>query len=177
MFHVLDNFAENTCVILKEISIIFVIFLKKPFTVKTHRRKLYTSIRTEQILYNLIKWPRKIRGRLWGQCLMQTYVVRNIHYRIRRKIRITIFYRENISKVFKWYFSNCFYSFIFSLTVKIAQNDAINWKMRLTMSWIKNDVQKDSVVYWPSTRPNMPFQSDAPEGSDIFRWQLWEEIA
>ena len=34
-----------------------------------------------------------------------------------------------------------------------------------------------NVVYWPSTRPNMPFQSDAPEGSDTFRWQLWEEIA
>ena len=33
------------------------------------------------------------------------------------------------------------------------------------------------VVYWPSTRPNMPFQSDAPEGSDTFWWQLWEEIA
>ena len=33
------------------------------------------------------------------------------------------------------------------------------------------------VVYWPSTRPYMPFQSDAPEGSDIFRWQLWKEIA
>ena len=33
-----------------------------------------------------------------------------------------------------------------------------------------------SVVYWPSTRPNMPFQSDAPEGSDTFWWQLWEEI-
>ena len=32
------------------------------------------------------------------------------------------------------------------------------------------------VVCWPSTRPNMPFQSDAPEGSDTFRWQLWEEI-
>ena len=34
-----------------------------------------------------------------------------------------------------------------------------------------------SVVYWPSSRPNMPFQSDAPEGCDTFRWQLWEEIA
>ena len=34
-----------------------------------------------------------------------------------------------------------------------------------------------SVVYWPSTPPNMPFQSDAPTGSDTFRWQLWEEIA
>ena len=33
------------------------------------------------------------------------------------------------------------------------------------------------VVYWPSTRPNIAFQSDAPEGSDTFRWQLWEEIA
>ena len=34
-----------------------------------------------------------------------------------------------------------------------------------------------AVVYWPSTRQNMPFQSDAAEGSDTFRWQLWEEIA
>ena len=33
------------------------------------------------------------------------------------------------------------------------------------------------VVYWPSTRPNMPLQSDSPEGGDTFRWQLWEEIA
>ena len=33
------------------------------------------------------------------------------------------------------------------------------------------------VEYWPSTRPNMPFQSDAPKGSDTFRCQLWEEIA
>ena len=32
-------------------------------------------------------------------------------------------------------------------------------------------------LFWPSTRPNMPFQSDALEGSDTFRWQLWEEIA
>ena len=23
----------------------------------------------------------------------------------------------------------------------------------------------------------MPFQNDAPEGSNPFRWQLWEEIA
>ena len=23
----------------------------------------------------------------------------------------------------------------------------------------------------------MPFQSDTPEGSDTFQWQLWEEIA
>ena len=33
------------------------------------------------------------------------------------------------------------------------------------------------VVFWPSSRPNMPFQSDAPEGSDTFQCQLWEEIA
>ena len=32
-----------------------------------------------------------------------------------------------------------------------------------------------SGVYWPSTRPNMPFQSDAPERSDTFRWQLWKK--
>ena len=25
-----------------------------------------------------------------------------------------------------------------------------------------------SVVFWPSTRPKMPFQGDAPEGSDTF---------
>ena len=27
------------------------------------------------------------------------------------------------------------------------------------------------------TRPKMPFQGDAPEGSDTFQWQLGEEIA
>ena len=32
-----------------------------------------------------------------------------------------------------------------------------------------------TVVYWPSTRPNMPLQSDAPEASDTFRWQLWDK--
>ena len=31
-----------------------------------------------------------------------------------------------------------------------------------------------SVVNWPSTRPNMPFQSDAPEGSDTFQWPVIE---
>ena len=25
-----------------------------------------------------------------------------------------------------------------------------------------------SVVFWPSKRPKMPFQGDAPEGSDTF---------
>ena len=30
------------------------------------------------------------------------------------------------------------------------------------------------VVYWPSTRPNMPFQSDALEGSDTFQWPVIE---
>ena len=34
-----------------------------------------------------------------------------------------------------------------------------------------------NVVFWPSTRPNLPFQSDTPEGSDTFQRQLWEEIA
>ena len=33
------------------------------------------------------------------------------------------------------------------------------------------------VVYWPSTMPNMPFQSDALEWSGTFRWLLWEEMA
>ena len=28
------------------------------------------------------------------------------------------------------------------------------------------------VVFWPSTWPKMPFQGDAPEGSDTFQWQL-----
>ena len=32
------------------------------------------------------------------------------------------------------------------------------------------------VVYRPSNRPNVPFQSDAPEGSDTFRWQLWDKV-
>ena len=35
---------------------------------------------------------------------------------------------------------------------------------------------RNIVVYCPSTRQNMLFQSDAPEGSDTFRWQVLEEI-
>ena len=31
-----------------------------------------------------------------------------------------------------------------------------------------------SVVFWPSARANMPFQSDAPEGSDRFQWPVIE---
>ena len=30
------------------------------------------------------------------------------------------------------------------------------------------------VVFWPSTRPNMPFQSDAPEESNTFQWPVIE---
>ena len=30
------------------------------------------------------------------------------------------------------------------------------------------------VVFWSSTRPNMPFQNDAPEGSDPFQWPVIE---
>ena len=30
------------------------------------------------------------------------------------------------------------------------------------------------VVFWPSTRSNMPLQSDAPEGSDTFQWPVIE---
>ena len=32
--------------------------------------------------------------------------------------------------------------------------------------------QEAAVVYWPSTWPNMPFLSDAPEGSDTFQWPV-----
>ena len=45
------------------------------------------------------------------------------------------------------------------------------------------------VVFWPSTRANMPFQSDAPEGSDISQlpvternrvggiwWMKWDKV-
>ena len=31
-----------------------------------------------------------------------------------------------------------------------------------------------NVVFWPSARANMPFQSDAPEGSDTFQWPVIE---
>ena len=30
------------------------------------------------------------------------------------------------------------------------------------------------VIYWPSARANMPFQSDAPEGIDTFQWPVIE---
>ena len=58
------------------------------------------------------------------------------------------------------------------------------WAELLTITWLlvmwhfqKQVLPSFCVAYWPSTRPNMPFQSDATEGSDTFRWQLWEEIA
>ena len=31
-----------------------------------------------------------------------------------------------------------------------------------------------TVIYWPSARPNMPFQSDAPKGSDTSQWPVIE---
>ena len=31
------------------------------------------------------------------------------------------------------------------------------------------------VVFWSSTRPKMPFQSDAPEGSDTFQWPVYRK--
>ena len=37
--------------------------------------------------------------------------------------------------------------------------------------------QKTSVIFWPSTRPKMAFQGDAPELGDTSEWQLGEEIA
>ena len=37
---------------------------------------------------------------------------------------------------------------------------------------------EDLVLYFDLlARAKMPFQGDAPEGSDTFQWQLWEEIA
>ena len=46
--------------------------------------------------------------------------------------------------------------------------------IRVLMIWEYNRIV--GVVFWPSTQPNLSFQSDAPEGSDTFQWQLWEEI-
>ena len=38
--------------------------------------------------------------------------------------------------------------------------------------------EQDILLYFDLlTRPKMPFQGDAPEGSDTFQWQLGEEIA
>ena len=39
---------------------------------------------------------------------------------------------------------------------------------------IRNSPDDTTVVFWPSTRANMPFQSDAPEGSDTSQWQVIE---
>ena len=49
----------------------------------------------------------------------------------------------------------------------------------LTVNQILKDIiqQPAIVVFWPLTRPKMPFQGDAPEGNDTFKWQSWEEIA
>ena len=35
-------------------------------------------------------------------------------------------------------------------------------------AFFKKDFHLDPVVFWPSTRPKMTFQGDAPEGSDTF---------
>ena len=43
-------------------------------------------------------------------------------------------------------------------------------KSRLTLQVILP--ARASVVFWPSTRPNMPFQSDAPEERDTFQWPV-----
>ena len=84
-----------------------------------------------------------------------------------------------------------------SKVLHLTQNKSLNWTFlteilrvsKLSARWatrlLKPEHQLKSndifgthlVVYWPSTRPNMPFQSDAPERSDTFQWQLWEEIA
>ena len=62
----------------------------------------------------------------------------------------------------------------FTLSSSIADEEIIH----LEIFCLKRSLNRIlNVVYWPSTRPNMPFQSDALEGSDTFRWQLWEEIA
>ena len=38
-----------------------------------------------------------------------------------------------------------------------------------TLGWVPQSLGKRAgVVFWPSTRPKMPFQGDAPEGGDIF---------
>ena len=34
-----------------------------------------------------------------------------------------------------------------------------------------------NVVFWPFDSAQNAIQGDAPEGSDTFQWQLWEEIA
>ena len=44
----------------------------------------------------------------------------------------------------------------------------------LSKMGIKTVPQHPYVVFWPSTQPNMPFQSDAPEGSDTFQWPVIE---
>ena len=38
-------------------------------------------------------------------------------------------------------------------------------------------VWRDSVMFWPFDPAKNAIQGDAPERSDTFYWQLWEEIA
>ena len=40
--------------------------------------------------------------------------------------------------------------------------------------WYQVFLSNTNVVFWPSTRENMPFQSNSPEGSDISQWPVIE---
>ena len=43
--------------------------------------------------------------------------------------------------------------------------------------YINHFVCTSVVVFWPFDPAQNAIQGDAPEGSDTFQWQLWEEIA
>ena len=56
----------------------------------------------------------------------------------------------------------------------MGASDLFRWPKYWEVSIKVSNVDRGSVVYWPSTRPNMPFQSDAPEGSDTSQWPVIE---
>ena len=45
---------------------------------------------------------------------------------------------------------------------------------QVPVDYLPHPVFSRLVIYWPSARANMPFQSDAPEWSDKFQWPVIE---
>ena len=64
----------------------------------------------------------------------------------------------------------CSWEFILSLLI----NPKLLALRKLWDLFFSTGLSTIPVAYWPSTRSNMPFQSDALEGSDTFQWPVIE---
>ena len=87
-----------------------------------------------------------------------------------RKKSGTLSYAPRIPHFWKTFFV---LNIIFANRVSFC---VLAWAFIFAYLMTRSNPSTHRVVFWPSTRTNLPFQGDAPEGSDTFQWQLWEEI-